>query len=391
MASPWHTSGLRRDATYMRNMEEMYTSTTAIGKCRLDTVGHLKPCDNRHAPIRLYRSYGEWFEAGLQAPVPNVTMMTTSSRFWPYGQDVTKLHATADKREQYQLDDRTVTSIRPYVPARDGSLPDLRAYRAGGSHAAHIPNHQSFRSFRATGKKDTFCAAGSLQGDVGRVVAMNNFAADHVSWQQHLNREKLARKKVTLAYYGRKGGAEILAPKVPPAPTVEDVSKVMFDRLYRAGSLPALSGAKALTPDDGNLRSSRPCSRSRYPKTPLQSSGNMLLPPGAGPPSRSSSSHGRRTGARLGSSGGRSQRSQEEGLLFFNDQHREKTPSLRSSYSQLSTSSSLWLEVEKAVQEEVAKVVKPLQQQLHTEEEARKRAEEALRILGGTPESEPQA
>ncbi|CAE7228430.1 unnamed protein product, partial [Symbiodinium necroappetens] len=318
----------------------MYTSTTAIGKCRLDTVGHLKPCDNRHAPIRLYRSYGEWFEAGLQAPVPNVTMMTTSSRFWPYGQDVTKLHATSDKREQYQLDDRTVTSIRPYVPAREGSLPDLRAYRAGGSHAAHIPNHQVL---------------------------------------QHLNREKLARKKVTLAYYGRKGGAEILAPKVPPAPTVEDVSKVMFDRLYRAGSLPALSGAKALTPDDGNLRSSRPCSRSRYPKTPLQSSGNMLLPPGAGPPgSRASSSHGRRSGTRLRSSGGRSQRSQEEGLLFFNDQHREKTPSLRSSYSQLSTSSSLWLEVEKAVQEEVAKVVKPLQQQLHTEEEARKRAEEAL-------------
>lgn len=29
----------------------------------------------------------------------------------------------------------------------------------------------------------------------------------------------------TLRYYGRKGGKELLAPKAPPAPTVEDVSK----------------------------------------------------------------------------------------------------------------------------------------------------------------------
>jgi len=28
-----------------------------------------------------------------------------------------------------------------------------------------------------------------------------------------------------LRYYGRKGGKEILAPKAPPAPTVDDVTK----------------------------------------------------------------------------------------------------------------------------------------------------------------------
>mmetsp|Transcript_783 Transcript_783/g.1498 ORF Transcript_783/g.1498 Transcript_783/m.1498 type:complete len:158 (+) Transcript_783:49-522(+) len=155
MASPWHTYGLthaRPDAAFTRNMEEMYTTSTAIGKCRLDTVGHLKPCDDRHAPVRLYRSYGEWFEAGLQAQIPNVTAMTSTSRFWPYGADVTKLHPT-DKRDQYQMDDRTVSSVRPYIPPREGSLPDLRAYRGGGARHAQLGDHQYHRAFRATGKR----------------------------------------------------------------------------------------------------------------------------------------------------------------------------------------------------------------------------------------------
>lgn len=114
---------------------ELYTTSTAIGKCRLDTVacsdssflksfcqcpvlGYmalaggafetvwwsarscLSTCENRvffciasgwihskvwfprqsvEAPIRLYRSYGEWFEAGLQADLAFVWL------FLPHG------------------------------------------------------------------------------------------------------------------------------------------------------------------------------------------------------------------------------------------------------------------------------------------------------------------
>jgi len=156
MASPWHTLGrydYQPEPGFVRHMEELYTTSTAIGKCRLDTVGHLKPCDDRHAPIRLYRSYGEWFEAGLQAPLPNVTLETTSSRFWPYGQSVTKMHPTVDKKNEYKLDDRTVTRVKPYIPPREASLPDLRAYRAGGSRHEHLMDHQYHRAFRDTGKR----------------------------------------------------------------------------------------------------------------------------------------------------------------------------------------------------------------------------------------------
>ncbi|CAL1135523.1 unnamed protein product, partial [Cladocopium goreaui] len=197
-------------------------------------------------------------------------------------------------------------------------------------------------------------------------LAMDNFAAKHGAWQQHLGKEKKARQKGTLLYYGRKGGAEILAPKAPPAPTVDDVTKVIFDKLYQSSSLPALSQHQ--TP-------SRPPSSQRS-RRPLGSfSTGLLLPDRAELPSALS----RRTHSSRPCSGGQHS-NQDPSLLFFNDQQRQRTPSLRS-MSQFSATSSLWQEVEKAVQEEVAKVVKPLQEQLLSEEQARKRAEEALRLL----------
>ncbi|CAL1135524.1 unnamed protein product, partial [Cladocopium goreaui] len=202
-------------------------------------------------------------------------------------------------------------------------------------------------------------------------LAMDNFAAKHGAWQQHLGKEKKARQKGTLLYYGRKGGAEILAPKAPPAPTVDDVTKVIFDKLYQSSSLPALSQHQ--TP-------SRPPSSQRS-RRPLGSfSTGLLLPDRAELPSAlSRRSTASRTHSSRPCSGGQHS-NQDPSLLFFNDQQRQRTPSLRS-MSQFSATSSLWQEVEKAVQEEVAKVVKPLQEQLLSEEQARKRAEEALRLL----------
>ncbi|CAK9107293.1 Hypothetical protein SCF082_LOCUS49946 [Durusdinium trenchii] len=203
---------------------------------------------------------------------------------------------------------------------------------------------------------------------------MDNFAAQHGAWQQHLGKERKARQKGTLWYYGRKGGAEILAPKAPPAPSVDDVTKVIFDRLYQSNSLPALPPSRA---------SSRTPSQRERARRPLGSFSGLVLQENA------ELENGPATGAIFSSRSGGSRRSRpatgqhsgaEHNLLFFNDQQRQRTPSLRSS-SSFSATSSLWLEVEKAVQEEVAKVVKPLQEQLLSEEHARKRAEEALRLL----------
>mmetsp|Transcript_19582 Transcript_19582/g.34596 ORF Transcript_19582/g.34596 Transcript_19582/m.34596 type:complete len:169 (+) Transcript_19582:62-568(+) len=155
-ASPWHslrdTHGNLLPGRPDPRVQALYTSSTAIGKCRLDTAGHLLPCDDRHAPIKHYRSYGEWFEAGLKAPVPDSSMMTTSSRFWPYGQDVTKLYQTTKKTHLYDLDDRRVTNARPYVPARNGSVPDLRSYREGGSRHTELMDETYHRTFRSTGR-----------------------------------------------------------------------------------------------------------------------------------------------------------------------------------------------------------------------------------------------
>eukprot|EP00930_Biecheleria_cincta_P098853 TRINITY_DN90502_c0_g1_i1.p1 TRINITY_DN90502_c0_g1~~TRINITY_DN90502_c0_g1_i1.p1 ORF type:complete len:199 (+),score=46.30 TRINITY_DN90502_c0_g1_i1:153-749(+) len=190
---------------------------------------------------------------------------------------------------------------------------------------------------------------------------MHNFAANNHAFQKQLAKEKRARTRANYAYYGAKGSAEIMAPKVPPAPTVEEVSKAMFDKMYKSGSMPALGAAAAQQPSSG-LRSSR----SQRARRPLGSASHGLAPEMTG------SSFGPGT-SRPASNGA--------GLLFFNDSRRERTPSIRSSASAYSGTSSLWLQVEKAVQEEVAKVVKPLQEQLATEEQARKRAEEALQRI----------
>eukprot|EP00490_Sorites_sp_Unknown_P014554 CAMPEP_0114667694 /NCGR_PEP_ID=MMETSP0191-20121206/35003_1 /TAXON_ID=126664 /ORGANISM="Sorites sp." /LENGTH=206 /DNA_ID=CAMNT_0001918971 /DNA_START=21 /DNA_END=641 /DNA_ORIENTATION=+ len=196
---------------------------------------------------------------------------------------------------------------------------------------------------------------------------MDNFAAKHGAWQQFLGKEKKARLKGTLLYYGKKGGAEILAPKAPPAPTVDDVTKVIFDRLYQSSSTPALPQSQ--TPS--SQRSRRPLASC---STGLLLPDRAELTSGLSRRSTASRTHSSRPGS------GASNR--DPNLLFFNDQQRQRTPSLRS-MSQFSATSSLWQEVEKAVQEEVAKVVKPLQEQLLSEEQARKRAEEALRLLNG--------
>eukprot|EP00747_Dinoflagellata_sp_TGD_P223174 gnl/TRDRNA2_/TRDRNA2_94796_c0_seq1.p1 gnl/TRDRNA2_/TRDRNA2_94796_c0~~gnl/TRDRNA2_/TRDRNA2_94796_c0_seq1.p1 ORF type:complete len:229 (+),score=31.08 gnl/TRDRNA2_/TRDRNA2_94796_c0_seq1:45-731(+) len=73
-----------------------------------------------------------------------------------------------------------------------------------------------------------------------------------------------------------------------------------------------------------------------------------------------------------------------ESLLFFDDNERRKVPrlssasSLRSSHFTSISTFSLRKEVEQAVQEEVSRAIKPLQDKLESERAARERAEKLL-------------
>mmetsp|Transcript_29825 Transcript_29825/g.48073 ORF Transcript_29825/g.48073 Transcript_29825/m.48073 type:complete len:196 (+) Transcript_29825:44-631(+) len=71
-------------------------------------------------------------------------------------------------------------------------------------------------------------------------------------------------------------------------------------------------------------------------------------------------------------------------LVFFNERKRQRTPSVRSEASTSLTSVSqisLRREVESAVQEEVARAVKPLQERLRSEREKREQAEAKLQEM----------
>lgn len=97
--------------------KSLHGTGTSIGHCRAtEQSGFLLPTDDRHAPIQFYRSFGEWFEAGLAKPDMKAAAVSKTSRYWPYGQDVTKLYQTGDKRHKYQLDDKCVQAAKPYVP-----------------------------------------------------------------------------------------------------------------------------------------------------------------------------------------------------------------------------------------------------------------------------------
>mmetsp|Transcript_105681 Transcript_105681/g.193784 ORF Transcript_105681/g.193784 Transcript_105681/m.193784 type:complete len:204 (+) Transcript_105681:98-709(+) len=134
-------------------IRSLYRTQTALGGCWLDTVGHLKPCDDKHAPIKLYRTYGEWWEAGHKEKAPEDHPKRVTSRYWPFGQDVTKLYQTQHTQHKFHLDQRCLDKVRPYIPPKpsegsfsnSSSLPDLRSTR----HLPRVPNldlqyHASF-------------------------------------------------------------------------------------------------------------------------------------------------------------------------------------------------------------------------------------------------------
>jgi len=147
VAGPTDAQGRPRNCQMQDDHEHvrsLYRTNTALGGCWLDTVGHLKPCDDKHAPVRLYRTYGEWWEAGQKAPEAPKKDQLLQSRNWPFGQDVTKLYQTEHRQHKYQLDQREVSRAKPYIPPRNGSLPDLRMHRDTRQHDLDLSYHSSF-------------------------------------------------------------------------------------------------------------------------------------------------------------------------------------------------------------------------------------------------------
>ncbi|CAE8628915.1 unnamed protein product, partial [Polarella glacialis] len=157
-----------------------------------------------------------------------------------------------------------------------------------------------------------------------------------------------------------------------------------FDRMYQSSSLPALPSTPA--PAKAQATQPQPPKNSRSRPPLCAASLGLAASASAAALNSTSRSAAAKFGATARSSHSRagSQRGSRE-LLFFNDSnltHCPPTPSYRSSMS--GGSSAIWLEVEKAVQAEVAKVVKPLQEQLICATEARQRAEEALQRAGAS-------
>lgn len=131
----------------------LHTTNTPIGDCFTHTVGSLLPADDRHAPIKHYRSFGQWWEAGMKARETHSSHDCQSSRYWPYGRDVTKVYQmhniVGQDHHKYSLDSRTIAGARPYIPPRldaSGSLPDLRSTRGSARSGRHLDD-QYTRSF----------------------------------------------------------------------------------------------------------------------------------------------------------------------------------------------------------------------------------------------------
>eukprot|EP00747_Dinoflagellata_sp_TGD_P166302 gnl/TRDRNA2_/TRDRNA2_188903_c0_seq1.p1 gnl/TRDRNA2_/TRDRNA2_188903_c0~~gnl/TRDRNA2_/TRDRNA2_188903_c0_seq1.p1 ORF type:complete len:237 (+),score=20.15 gnl/TRDRNA2_/TRDRNA2_188903_c0_seq1:80-712(+) len=105
---------------------ECYHTQTALGNAWVDTTGFLRPRDDPH---KLFRTYGEWFERGVKSPRSGPTLAIKSSRFWPFGQNATKIVQSADPSTKFCLDVRVVDNAMPYIPGKSSSLPDLRTAR----------------------------------------------------------------------------------------------------------------------------------------------------------------------------------------------------------------------------------------------------------------------
>uniref|UniRef100_A0A7S0BAE7 Uncharacterized protein n=1 Tax=Pyrodinium bahamense TaxID=73915 RepID=A0A7S0BAE7_9DINO len=222
---------------------------------------------------------------------------------------------------------------------------------------------------------------------------MDDLGSNHRAWQQRLGRERTPQRYALVIYRDEAhGGSSCSSATKQAAPR----------HLRGSTSEPSLAPSRGSTGAGGR----------RGPRSAPQSAGEARPQPGAKPggralragtpavtrgaAARTQGSNGGRQGRWLPEpplartqTGASSFRRSGELVLINNGTRRSvpPTPSLRTAVTGASVDSALWREVEEVVQQEVARFVKPLQEQLRSEAEARQRVEAALRSAGVEPAS----
>mmetsp|Transcript_35580 Transcript_35580/g.83145 ORF Transcript_35580/g.83145 Transcript_35580/m.83145 type:complete len:187 (-) Transcript_35580:212-772(-) len=171
---------------------------------------------------------------------------------------------------------------------------------------------------------------------------MENYSAQNAFWKSRLRKERQTHDVHCQAYYGL--GREEMFPPVRKQCTGEQARQLAIQRMHASASLPEI--ASKLAPNAGRRRREAALGR-----PPLGAASHGLVQRSRRP-------------------------SQQSALSSF-----PSTPG-RSVSSQLTTTSSLRREIAQAVHEQVASIVKPLQEQLEGETLARQRAEAALKEAG---------
>lgn len=214
------------------------------------------------------------------------------------------------------------------------------------------------------------------------------------SWKKRVAKERLILRQHAKLHYGAQS-KELLAPRAPPRPAVQDAQQEALEALFRSASTPSLTGCgKRPSPNDsvgaaqamGYMRQLPPLAGARQPSSggtaPPRIASASPLASGCGPlrraeattaaPAAPPSQHGRRTPALPGgpAPAGRPPTVPRTSSGTASRAH--------TSLTRISKSSSLWAEVQQEVAKEVAKVIRPLQEQLESESAARLLAEEAL-------------
>mmetsp|Transcript_52053 Transcript_52053/g.121016 ORF Transcript_52053/g.121016 Transcript_52053/m.121016 type:complete len:227 (+) Transcript_52053:185-865(+) len=221
---------------------------------------------------------------------------------------------------------------------------------------------------------------------------MQDLGSNHRAWQQRLGRERTPGRYAVVVYSDQaRGGTSRTSREATGA------------RLHDSTSEPSLT-----PPRGGSATGTRQAARSAqqaWKEPGARKSRSQSRRGTPAPPRGSTSCSQGTTGSRDPQTGwlpkpatartqtGNSYFKRSGELVLINNGIRRSVPptpslrSLRTGMTSASMDSALWREVEQVVQQEVAKFVKPLQDQLQSEAEARQRAEAALRSAGVSAEA----
>mmetsp|Transcript_56512 Transcript_56512/g.165249 ORF Transcript_56512/g.165249 Transcript_56512/m.165249 type:complete len:217 (-) Transcript_56512:27-677(-) len=211
---------------------------------------------------------------------------------------------------------------------------------------------------------------------------MQDLGSNHRAWQQRLGKERRPTGYAVIFQKDEASRAGTSCSSKQSAPGC----------LRGSASEPSLTPARGSSAAGGRHgprsapQSGGPASRTLQSRTPSVARGPNGSRRGGAAGPRQSGWLPRPPSSRPETGSSSFRRSGE--LVLINNGKRQSippTPSLRSAVTGTSMDSALWDEVAQVVQQEVAKIVGPLQAQLKTEADARQRVEAALARSGAPP------